>query len=848
MIAKLPPAGKPAPLRPVLPALTGLRCARTDGYNGGVTVKEFPSPVEVDRMLPGTRLTLAAAVLSAVFAPWAASATAPRLPYVLTPVASHSWGAQAVPWLADIDGDGLDEIVGANEGTGVICPIRVVEKSHIEVGQINVPVARESWRPFTFVGPLDIDDDPADEFLVSCVIRDTLHLLCYGLGGEPDHDFVIMAGRNRAGEPWWDGRVREVRRVNLGDGGRGFAVTAGADYDATPRAVLLFDGAFEREIWRFEGGTQFRSLAAADLDGDGRDEIVFGSSAPGNAGTVNGTAGHTSYVGALDGGGRLLWIREGGGGETDTFIAVGDVTGDGRADVVSATTPDNGADPVASLLSVRDGLTGDSLGEARVPQRVGRLFVGPDGRGRSLVFVSNRSGGLFSYGFEEGRITEIASADRAVGSEVYACVPVEGIRGSCLLVGSLDGCLSVYDADMTLLAEHRPFSPPVFSPSRFLGPYREKAGVTRLAGISDRVYLFDLERAPLDLALLGRRVAVALGLACAGALAVSPRARRWAMSSVVRPAVSWLPVRSRDRETLRLDLLAAIEMGSHDKTIVTRPLRRLVDVLAMAGGAGAGAGETARLVRRSLESYAATSRPVLARIAELGAAVGDMPDLVDALRSRAAGIEKQIGLLESELASDPPGADAARGLAEKADALETALQALRERAGEGYGTDVPEALASALDLCSEDLRKAGVEVATDLSAVEDGYAWVAPPDFQFIVSNLVSNAVRAMGDCPERRLTIHGETKSGFVALRFTDSGRGVPEADRERLFVLGETSKEGEGGTGLYRSRESLKPLGGTVELERSDVGKGSTFVVRIRRKTRPASPSGPVTRAAGV
>jgi signal transduction histidine kinase len=259
----------------------------------------------------------------------------------------------------------------------------------------------------------------------------------------------------------------------------------------------------------------------------------------------------------------------------------------------------------------------------------------------------------------------------------------------------------------------------------------------------------------------------------------------------------------------------------------------------MAGGIGAGAEETARLVRRSLESYATTSRPVLARIVELATAVGEMPDLVEALRATAAGVEREIARLESEIGAGAPAAGATGALTHGADALESALQALREKAGEGYGTDVPRALADALDMCADDLRNAGVAVETDLSAVDDGYAWAAPPDFQFLVSNLMSNAARAMKDSAAPRLVIRGESKSGFIVLRFADTGCGIREADRERVFALGETSKEGEGGTGLYVSRKSLERLGGTIELESSEVGKGSTFVVRLRRKTRAASSS---------
>jgi C4-dicarboxylate-specific signal transduction histidine kinase len=106
----------------------------------------------------------------------------------------------------------------------------------------------------------------------------------------------------------------------------------------------------------------------------------------------------------------------------------------------------------------------------------------------------------------------------------------------------------------------------------------------------------------------------------------------------------------------------------------------------------------------------------------------------------------------------------------------------------------------------------------------------------YVAGNLVSNAVRAMRSSAGRRLEVRGEASGGFVVLRLTDTGCGIAEADRERLFTLGGTTKEGEGGTGLYRSVQLLRSLGGRLDLERSEPGKGSTFVLHLRRKARPA------------
>jgi signal transduction histidine kinase len=110
-----------------------------------------------------------------------------------------------------------------------------------------------------------------------------------------------------------------------------------------------------------------------------------------------------------------------------------------------------------------------------------------------------------------------------------------------------------------------------------------------------------------------------------------------------------------------------------------------------------------------------------------------------------------------------------------------------------------------------------------------------------ILLNLLSNAVK---------FTDHGGVEvevaahTGSVSIRVRDSGPGIPEADRSRIFepfVQADTSatrRHGGTGLGLPVSRELARMLGGDVHLQ-SVCGVGSTFTLELPavRKQRDLS-----------
>jgi signal transduction histidine kinase len=95
-----------------------------------------------------------------------------------------------------------------------------------------------------------------------------------------------------------------------------------------------------------------------------------------------------------------------------------------------------------------------------------------------------------------------------------------------------------------------------------------------------------------------------------------------------------------------------------------------------------------------------------------------------------------------------------------------------------------------------------------------------------VVLNLFLNAVDAteVGG----RIHIEARAEDGWVELAIEDDGRGIPEADRARLFQPFFTTKPHGTGLGLFVCRQIIEELGGSIAC-RSVVGEGATFMVRL-------------------
>lgn len=98
-----------------------------------------------------------------------------------------------------------------------------------------------------------------------------------------------------------------------------------------------------------------------------------------------------------------------------------------------------------------------------------------------------------------------------------------------------------------------------------------------------------------------------------------------------------------------------------------------------------------------------------------------------------------------------------------------------------------------------------------------------------VFSNLLLNAACAMEDCDRREIKISARNDNNLIRIEFEDSGPGVPEADRHRIFDAFYTTKPQSGtGLGLAVALKIVQMYDGIIHVEASDFG-GARFVLRF-------------------
>jgi signal transduction histidine kinase len=170
------------------------------------------------------------------------------------------------------------------------------------------------------------------------------------------------------------------------------------------------------------------------------------------------------------------------------------------------------------------------------------------------------------------------------------------------------------------------------------------------------------------------------------------------------------------------------------------------------------------------------------------------------------------------------------------DIIKQLLDFSRPSNGERGKTHIHEMITSTLTMLSPQPIMENIQASTQLMAKED-VVLADPGRLQQVFLNVILNAADALaekrgsgGEGEEKKLTVTTENTGNTIQIRFSDTGRGIPEHELTRIFDPFYTTKEPGKGTGLGLSvcYRIVEGLGGTIRAE-SIPGKGATIIITL-------------------
>ena len=101
-----------------------------------------------------------------------------------------------------------------------------------------------------------------------------------------------------------------------------------------------------------------------------------------------------------------------------------------------------------------------------------------------------------------------------------------------------------------------------------------------------------------------------------------------------------------------------------------------------------------------------------------------------------------------------------------------------------------------------------------------------------IFDNLISNSMKALKNCNDKKIKCSGVIDKGELIIYFSDSGIGISEEDKLRIFDIffTKTAEEGGAGIGLYMVKTRIEAMQGTIEVVDNEFKPhGATFKITL-------------------
>jgi signal transduction histidine kinase len=127
-------------------------------------------------------------------------------------------------------------------------------------------------------------------------------------------------------------------------------------------------------------------------------------------------------------------------------------------------------------------------------------------------------------------------------------------------------------------------------------------------------------------------------------------------------------------------------------------------------------------------------------------------------------------------------------------------------------------------------RRASGKVSINFhSSDEKIEAMISPPLFEWVIENLLKNALDAISGSGAIDIYVSKQGKKVYVDVK--DSGKGIPSGKFNTVFRPGFSTKKRGWGLGLSLAKRIVEEFhGGKIFVKESSVGKGTTFRIVLK------------------
>ena len=122
-----------------------------------------------------------------------------------------------------------------------------------------------------------------------------------------------------------------------------------------------------------------------------------------------------------------------------------------------------------------------------------------------------------------------------------------------------------------------------------------------------------------------------------------------------------------------------------------------------------------------------------------------------------------------------------------------------------------------------------VQFVLDTRNINEIYTMISPPLFDWVIENLLKNALDAMEG--KGMISLNVWQQDGQTYIDVTDTGKGITKQNIGKVFKPGFTTKKRGWGLGLSLSKRIIEQYHqGQLFVKNSDLGKGTTFRIVLK------------------